>query len=245
MTALAACIARVEAGDPDRFAAVMASPAPLRARLWPLYAANLEIARAPWASNEPLIAEMRLQWWVDAMEALAVRGTTPRHEIGAALEAVRPVARQLAGIAEARRRDCWRMDWADTAEFWEYLDQTSGALYEATGDLLGCPHPALREFGRAAGLAAWFLAVPELSRRGLTPLPAGAEPGDLAREGLRALRAAYGKMPRSSRVAALGGWEAQAILQAAERAPALISGEALRGSEFSRRLWLLRRAFGF
>ena len=36
----------------------------------------------------------------------------------------------------------------------------------------------------------------------------------------------------------------EAILKAAERAPALISGEALRGSEFSRRLWLLRRAFG-
>ncbi len=50
------CAERVEKGDPDRFAATMAAPPAARARLWPLYAVNLEIARAPWASSEPATA---------------------------------------------------------------------------------------------------------------------------------------------------------------------------------------------
>ncbi len=45
---LEACAALVERGDPDRHAAAMAAPPAARARLWPLYAFNLEGgARAP------------------------------------------------------------------------------------------------------------------------------------------------------------------------------------------------------
>ncbi len=48
---IAACAALVERGDPDRFAATMAAPMAARARLWPLYALNLEAARAPWVTK--------------------------------------------------------------------------------------------------------------------------------------------------------------------------------------------------
>ena len=64
---LAACAAMVARGDPDRFLAVMAAPVTVRARLLPLYAFNLEVARAPWVTDEALIAEMRLQWWRDVV----------------------------------------------------------------------------------------------------------------------------------------------------------------------------------
>ncbi|MFT3689733.1 squalene/phytoene synthase family protein [Paenirhodobacter sp.] len=235
------CAARVEAGDPDRFAAVMATPAALRARLWPLYAVNLEIARAPWASAEPMIAEMRLQWWVDALDALAQEGREPAHEIGAAMAVLRPVAPALAGIAEARRRDCWREPFADAGALWDYLDGTSGALYAAAGELLGTPAGALRDYGRAAGLAAWFLAVPELESRGVAPLP-GDQAG-LAGEGLALLDRSWRALPRAARAAALPGWEARQILDRARRTPEKIRGGDLRGSEFSRRFSLLRAVF--
>ena len=68
-----ACAALVERGDPDRFAAVMAAPVAARTRLWPLYAFNLEVARAPWVTKEPMIAEMRLQWWRDVVAEPAPR----------------------------------------------------------------------------------------------------------------------------------------------------------------------------
>ena len=65
---VAACAELVQRGDPDRFLAVMAAPVGVRAQLLPLYAFNLEVARAPWVTQEPLIAEMRLQWWRDVVE---------------------------------------------------------------------------------------------------------------------------------------------------------------------------------
>jgi phytoene/squalene synthetase len=52
--------------DPDRFAAAMAAPPAARAGLLALYSVNIDMARAPWASAEPLVAEMRVQWWGDA-----------------------------------------------------------------------------------------------------------------------------------------------------------------------------------
>ncbi len=82
---IAACAALVERGDPDRFMAVMAAPVPARARLFPLYAFNLEVARAPWVTQEPMIAEMRLQWWRDTVEALACGGPVRAHEVVAPL----------------------------------------------------------------------------------------------------------------------------------------------------------------
>ncbi|MGB3250003.1 MAG: squalene/phytoene synthase family protein, partial [Tabrizicola sp.] len=68
---VAACAGLVQRGDPDRFRAVMAAPVEARAQLFPLYAFNLEVARAPWVTQEPLIAEMRLQWWRDVVENAA------------------------------------------------------------------------------------------------------------------------------------------------------------------------------
>ena len=62
-----ACASLVEKGDQDRFLAVMAAPVQARARLFVLYAFNLEVARAPWVSEQPLIAEMRLQFWRDVL----------------------------------------------------------------------------------------------------------------------------------------------------------------------------------
>ena len=64
---LQACADLVQRGDPDRFAAAMAAPVAARKVLFPLYAFNLEVARAPWVTEEPMIAEMRLQWWRDAL----------------------------------------------------------------------------------------------------------------------------------------------------------------------------------
>ena len=64
---IAACARLVARGDLPRFRATMAAPVELRRMLFPLYAFNLEVARAPWVTAEPMIALMRLQWWRDAL----------------------------------------------------------------------------------------------------------------------------------------------------------------------------------
>ncbi|MEQ8366967.1 MAG: phytoene synthase, partial [Roseicyclus sp.] len=60
---LQACAELVARGDPDRFRATMAAPVDARRVLFPLYAFNIEVSRAPWVTAEPMIAEMRLQFW--------------------------------------------------------------------------------------------------------------------------------------------------------------------------------------
>ena len=85
-----ACAAIVQRGDPDRFMATMAAPVAARRVLFPLYAFNVEVARAPWVTEESMIAEMRLQWWRDAVEEVAKGGVVRRHEV------VTPLAEVLA-----------------------------------------------------------------------------------------------------------------------------------------------------
>lgn len=244
---VALCAERLAAGDPDRFAAVMACPVSDRPALFALYAANLAIAQAPWASAEPLVAEMRLQWWIDALEALAAQGRPVPQEIGPALQALPEAAlRGLITVAEARRVDCHGEAFADAARLWDYLDATSGALAAAAGACLGAgSEAALHAHGTAAGLANWLIALPELTARGRLTL-AGATPDTLAllaRDGaarLLAAQAALRTAPAAARLAALSGWQAAAVLHRAAGAPERIAAGALRGSEFSRRLGLLR-----
>ncbi|HSF64363.1 MAG TPA: squalene/phytoene synthase family protein, partial [Paracoccaceae bacterium] len=172
---IAACAELVERGDPDRFLAAMAAPPAARARLFPLYAFNLEVARAPWVTAEPLIAEMRLQWWRDVVAA-SESGAARAHEVAAPLhalirEAGLPVA-VLDALVAARRRDIDPEPWADEAELSAYLADTAGGLMWLSVRALGAAdEAAARDAGWAMGLAAWFRAAPALAARGRNPLP--------------------------------------------------------------------------
>lgn len=234
---------RVAQGDQDRFAALMATPADLRARLWPVHAVALEIARAAWVSAEPMIGEMRLQWWVDALSALEDRGIAPSHEIGSAL--ARETAAPLREIAEARRLDCWRAPFADLAALQDYLAATGGALHAAAGAAIGADaaeQTQLRRYGTAAAAASWLMALPETEARGWEGMPEG-DLARLAQEALRDLAAAEAQLARASRgarAAMLPGWRTEAVLKRALSNPARIRQGLLGGSEFSRRFSLLR-----
>ncbi len=134
---LAACAGLVERGDPARFRAVMAAPPKARNALFPLYAFNVEVARVPWLTAEPGIAEIRLQWWIDALEEIAAGGMVRRHEVivPLAFEIDTEQAKSLITLAEARTRDIYNDPFENEDELLSYLDDTSGRLLEvAVGD---------------------------------------------------------------------------------------------------------------
>src|SRR3954469_8491687 len=55
--------------DPDRWlASRFVADAPARADLIALYALNYELSRAAEVASRPLVAEMRLAWWREAIE---------------------------------------------------------------------------------------------------------------------------------------------------------------------------------
>ncbi len=229
---LDACAALVAKGDPDRWAALMAMPVAARARLIPLYAFNLELARAPWVTQEPAIAEMRLQWWREVVEG-AVAGAPPRaHEVAGPLHALIREAglpgEALDRLAAARRRDVWGEPFADEAALWVYLEDTGGGLmWLSVRALGGGPEAAARDLGAAAGLASWLMALPELQARGRPTLPEGAEVPALAREGLARLQRARGHR-RALGPAGIAGWLAGPVLGRAAAGRPLHLSEAAR-----------------
>lgn len=243
---LDACARLVERGDPDRFLAVMAAPVPARSRLLPLYAFNLEVARAPWVGKEPLIAEMRLQWWRDVVEN-AASGAARAHEIAGPLhDLIRTAALPLPvldRLVAARRWDCWSDPFESVAALESYLDDTAGGLMWLAARALGAPdtaEAAVRGLGRASGAAAYLGAVPQLYARGRHPLPQGLSAPDLARRGLdwlKEARAAHATVPAQARPALLAGWQTAPLLRRhAEGAPSVVL------SEFTRRGRLLWQA---
>ena len=238
---LDACAAIVEKGDPLRWSAVLAASPDARPILIPIYAANLEIARAPFAASEPMIAEMRVQWWVDALTEIAEGRPARAHEVTTPLAAVLPpeAARAMIEGAEARRRDCWNTAFEGPDAFSAYLDATGGALMAAAAIATGTADPAPhRDFGTATALASWLLARPELAARGRDLSR------DIDRDALSALAARHlsALRPRPRGPAILPGHITRPVLSRAARDPSAIDEGRLAPSEFRRRAALLRMA---
>ncbi|RVV99870.1 phytoene synthase [Mesobaculum littorinae] len=236
----------VRKGDPDRFLAVMAAPPAARPVLFPIFAMNLEVARAPWVTEEPLIAEMRLQWWRDALDEIASGGVVRRHEVTVPLATVLDAegAQLLDQLIEARRADLEEMPFADTGALWAYLDATGGGLLWAAARALGADAAAeamVRARGQAMGLANYLMAVPDLRARAKRPLPEGTDIAALAREGLQ--RAGTGAARGAARTATLAAWRASPLLRQAAKDPAAVEEGRLAQSEFARRAGLQRYAW--
>lgn len=248
---LAACAALLERGDPERFLAVMAAPVAARAKLLPLYAFNLEVARAPWVTAEPMIAEMRLQWWRDTVEAMAEGGPVRAHEVAAPLaevvaEAGLPVE-VMDRLIAARRWDAYRDGFPDQAAMDEYLEDTGAGLMWLAAQALGAGpevEPVARGAGWAAGLAGFLGAVRELEARGRVPLVDGRPEAvaALARRGLERLGAARVVGVPDGVVPALrAGWQSGALLRQVAAEPERVAAGRVGLPEFLRRgrlLWL-------
>jgi 15-cis-phytoene synthase len=245
-----ACARLVERGDPERFRTALVAPAEKRAGLMALYAFNLEVARAPWISSEPMIVQIRLRWWVEAVAEIAAGAPPRRHEV------VLPLADAIRGadlppavfeaLIEARMADADPAPLADRAALDAYVSATYGGLMELAARHLGAGEgalPVVRRFAAGAGAAALLRAVPELRARNRDPLPPDLDVADWAREARAALaeaRSARARVPRDCLAALLPGWRADAILAGAIADPSLAAPP--EPSEFRARAGLAARA---
>ncbi|TMV08689.1 phytoene synthase [Ruegeria sediminis] len=244
---LNACAALIQRADPDRFLAAMAAPVEARAVLFPLYALNVEVSRAPWVTQEPMIAEMRLQWWRDALGEIAMGGQVRRHEVVTPLAAAVPpdLAGELDEYVAVRRWDIYRDPFENAEHFVKYIDQSAGTLTWVAARALGdADEGVVRDFGFAAGIANWFRAIPELEARGRVPLLDGTPDGvrRLAQEALDRLARARSNrvaVSRPARAALLAGWQTETILRQALSDPVRVSEGNLGQSEFRRRTSLM------
>lgn len=242
-----ACAALVERGDPERFRAAMAAPAAARAVLFPVYAANLEIVRAPWVTQEPMIAEMRLQWWRDVMEQIIAGEPVRRHEVATPLAAVltKAGAEAMDGLIGARRWDIYKDPFEDEAEFTSYLERTAGAVLFAAADALGVADAGVcADAGFASGLAGFLRAIPQLEEAQRVPLLDGRREAvaDLAREGLRRLAKARQGRSKVHPAPFLSLWQVEALLRSAARSPERVKDGQLEIGAFASSLGLTKSA---
>lgn len=242
---IAACAGIVARGDPDRFRATMTGPVPARERLFPLFAFNLEIARAPWMTGEAVIAQMRLQFWRDTLAEIAEGKPARAHEVAAPLAGVVRATgievQVLDDIVVARWADVAREAFASEEALWDYLGATNGGLMWAAVAALGggasLEAPA-RALGRALGLANWLNALPELSARGWLGWPSGDYGALIARAEADLARARAARFG-AALPAARSAWRAAGIIRRARAHPEWIGTSALAGSEASARLGLI------
>ncbi len=229
---LTACAKLVEQGDPARFRTVMAAPVAARAKLFPLYAFNVEVSRAPWVTQEPMIAEMRLQWWRDALEEISTGAEVRRHEVVTPLAAlISPdQAKALDQLVAVRRWDCYKDPFEDDGHLKEYLRTSSGTLMRIAAELLGGTTEAAEDAGYGLGVANWLRAIPELEAQKRIPLVDGTEAGvrALAQDGLDAFaRAKSTTIERAIRPALWPATGADTVLKAAINTPQRVADGTL------------------
>lgn len=212
------CFDQVRRLDHDRFMTALFAPKNRRDALFALYAFNLEVARIRETVSEPILGQVRLQWWREAIEGV-YRGAPPQHQVAEALyEAVATYGLSRSHfdrLLDARAFDLGNEPHADVPALLDYADGTSGSLtvlaLEALdpGEAEG-PRWAARVTGHMVGIA-WattglIRAIPFHARQGRIYLPKAlmdhrrVQPADvLALKSTPALRAVVGDMVMLSR----------------------------------------------
>lgn len=169
-----------------------------RWRLFALYGLNLELARIRETVSEPLIGEMRLQFWRDALAEL-YDGRARRHDV---LEALRGVVAEggldrsrLERLVETRAQDFADAPPATLAALEAYANGTSATLMRLALDSFGVADEAAHEAAEAGGtayaLAGLMRALPHRARAGHHILPADL----MRREDIRPRDVAAGHSP--------------------------------------------------
>src|SRR5437870_4187177 len=80
--------ALVRRHDRDRYQTALFAPADRREALFALYAFNYEIARVRELVSQPMLGQIRLQWWREAVAAAFAAAPPRQHEVAGPLAAV-------------------------------------------------------------------------------------------------------------------------------------------------------------
>lgn len=175
---LSACAVAVKRYDRDRWFCALFAPADRREDLLALYAFNAELAAVQDKVSEPMLGEIRLQWWREAIEGI-YGGTTRRHDV---VEALAPAIERhdldralFDALIDARGADL-EATQPETLEALEaYARRTASPVVELALGVLGASSGDLRNVSDAAGtaqaLTGLLRATPHMLAAGRIMLP--------------------------------------------------------------------------
>ncbi|MCL4765080.1 MAG: squalene/phytoene synthase family protein [Hyphomicrobiaceae bacterium] len=166
------------ASERDRYLAALLAPRQVRQALVALAAFAGEVGRIPAFVSEPMVGEIRLQWWREALEnadpalrsghpvADAMRATAAQHELPLGL---------LIGFIDAQSAGLYDEPMTDDQSLAAHLAKTEGALFELALRILGGRDEAARAAayaaGQAYGLARLLVELPALWAQGRSLIP--------------------------------------------------------------------------
>jgi NADH dehydrogenase [ubiquinone] 1 alpha subcomplex assembly factor 6 len=201
--------ALVRRHDRDRFQTALFAPVARREALFALYAFNYEIARVRESVTQPMLGQIRLQWWRESIAAAFDGGVVRRHVV---VEPLTAAIRELAltrthfdRLIDARETDLDDGPPANLAALEEYAEATSARLVYLAFEILGVRDPAGGDAGFHVGigyaLAGLLRAMAFRTRAARHIIPAdiatrnGLTEEDYgARRGTAALRAASAEL---------------------------------------------------
>ncbi|MEM9107619.1 MAG: phytoene/squalene synthase family protein [Pseudomonadota bacterium] len=173
------CLSALRAGDRDRYLCALLTPENHRGPVASLYAFNLELARIRELITEPMMGEVRLQWWRDLINSEA-RGEALANPIAAGLletiERYQLPKPLLQNMLEARQFDLYDDPMPDRNTFEGYAGETASALIQLCVHVLApeaSDHTstAAGHAGVAQSIAGALLLLPVHRSRGQVYIP--------------------------------------------------------------------------
>jgi phytoene synthase len=165
--------------DRPRYLAALFAPADARSALFALAAFEAELSRVRDVVREPMLGEIRLQWWHDAVTPgaeAAASGHPVVDAVRAAADRWRLPVAALGRAIEAHRLDLYDDPFPTLAEVEGYAGETAGALTQLSAIVLAGGREAgsgtlAGHAGVAEALARMVGDVPHLAARGRCILP--------------------------------------------------------------------------
>ncbi|MEM6850462.1 MAG: squalene/phytoene synthase family protein [Pseudomonadota bacterium] len=149
------------AAEPDGYLAGLFAPAERRDAFWAVYGFAHEIERVRRAVSEPMLGEIRLQWWRETLDGVFA-GAPRRHETALALHQATGfglLRAPLDRLIDARAFDLYETPMPDLAALEAYCADVFGGPMAACANVLdergasGLTAQLAREAGIAYGLA--------------------------------------------------------------------------------------------
>ena len=175
---LSYCADQVRRFDRDRFLTALFVPPDRREAVFALAAFNLEVAKTREVVTEPMLGQIRLQWWREAVDEIYA-GRPRRHEVVAPLhDAVsrhRLTRAHLDALIDAREADLTDTAPPTLADLEAYAGDTATPLIRLCLEVLdvrdGPAHDAAGPIGTAYAMAGLIRAIPFHARQRRVTLP--------------------------------------------------------------------------
>ena len=183
---MAYIVEQVRKDDPDRYLVCLFEKAAQQNALFSLYAFNQELAKTRENISDPMLGEIRLLWWKEALDGI-VAGTPREHPVIDALGLHLDVSAHIEALTQlidARRLDIYSEGAKDFDSLIAYVQGTGGrlnrlALTLAAPEAGSAALSAAEDIGNAWAMTGLLRAAAFQMQHGNSLLPVPEIPSDV------------------------------------------------------------------